>query len=120
MIRPIVILFGVLTAGALLHPEVLPAADSASVMFLELCSTCHGAEGKGDGPSASGLFPKPANFTDCAVMKKESDETLFKIISGGGQGVGRSTVMPAWGGVLSEQQIRELVKYVRSLCKKSV
>ena len=53
-------------------------------------------------------------------MKKESDETLFKIISGGGQGVGRSTVMPAWGGVLSEQQIRELVKYVRSLCKKSV
>jgi mono/diheme cytochrome c family protein len=51
-------------------------------------------------------------------MTKDSDDVLFKIIKGGGQSAGRSTVMPSWGDSLSEQQIRELVKFVRSLCKK--
>jgi mono/diheme cytochrome c family protein len=51
-------------------------------------------------------------------MAKDSDETLLKIIKGGGQSAGRSTVMPAWGDALSEQQTRELVKFIRGLCKK--
>jgi mono/diheme cytochrome c family protein len=51
-------------------------------------------------------------------MSKDSDEVLLKIIKGGGQSVGRSTVMPAWGDALNEQQIRELLKFIRGLCKK--
>jgi mono/diheme cytochrome c family protein len=51
-------------------------------------------------------------------MAKDSDEVLFKIVKGGGQSVGRSTVMPSWGDSLSDGQIRELVKYVRGFCKK--
>jgi cytochrome c oxidase cbb3-type subunit 3 len=96
----------------------LPAADETAVLFTELCSVCHGAGGKGDGPSAQGLVPKPADFTNCKEMAKDSDEVLFKIIKGGGQSVGRSIVMPAWGDSLSDGQIRGLVKYVRGLCKK--
>lgn len=42
-----------------------------------------------------GLEPKPADFTNCKVMAKDSDDVLLKIIKGGGQSVGRSTVMPA-------------------------
>ena len=79
---------------------------------------CHGVGGRGDGPSASGLEPKPADFTNCKGMAKDSDEVLFKIIKSGGQSVGRSTVMPAWGEALSEQQIDELIKFIRGLCKK--
>ena len=78
----------------------------------------HGVGGRGDGPSAKGLEPKPADFTNCKVMAKDSDEVLLKIIKGGGQSVGRSTVMPAWGDSLSEQQIGDLVKFIRGLCKK--
>jgi cytochrome c oxidase cbb3-type subunit 3 len=96
----------------------LPGAEETDVLFTELCSVCHGAGGKGDGPSAQGLVPKPADFTNCKEMAKDSDEVLFKIIKGGGQSVGRSIVMPAWGDSLSDGQIRELVKYVRDLCKK--
>jgi cytochrome c oxidase cbb3-type subunit 3 len=94
------------------------AAEKTTVLFQELCSVCHGVGGKGDGPSARGLEPKPADFTNCQAMAKDSDEVLLKIIKGGGQSVGRSTVMPAWGDALSEQQIREMVKFIRGLCKK--
>jgi mono/diheme cytochrome c family protein len=94
------------------------AAEDTAVLFRELCSVCHGVAGKGDGPSAQGLEPKPADFTDCKAMVKDSDEVLAKIIKGGGQGVGRSTVMPAWGESLSGRQIDELVKFIRSFCKK--
>lgn len=99
-------------------PSGLLAAEKTAGLFQELCSVCHGVGGKGDGPSAQGLEPKPADFTNCQVMAKDSDEVLLKIIKGGGQSVGRSTVMPAWGDSLSEQQIRELVKFIRGLCKK--
>jgi cytochrome c oxidase cbb3-type subunit III len=95
----------------------LSAAEETVTLFRELCSVCHGAAGKGDGPSAQGLEPKPADFTNCQVMGKDSDDVLSKIIKGGGQSAGRSTVMPAWRDSLSDQQIRELVKFIRGLCK---
>lgn len=97
---------------------LLLAAEKTAVVFQELCSVCHGVGGKGDGPSAQGLEPKPADFSNCKTMAKDSDEVLLKIIKGGGQSVGRSTVMPAWGDALSEQQIRELVKFIRGFCRK--
>jgi cytochrome c oxidase cbb3-type subunit III len=108
----------VLVLSITLPPAPLSATEDTAPLFRELCSVCHGAGGKGDGPSAQGLEPKPADFTNCKAMGKDSDDVLFKIIKGGGQSVGRSTVMPAWGDSLSDQQIRALVKFVRGLCKK--
>jgi mono/diheme cytochrome c family protein len=99
-------------------PSQLSAAEKTAVLFQELCAVCHGVGGKGDGPSARGLEPRPADFTNCQAMAKDSDEVLSKIIKGGGQSVGRSTVMPSWGDALSKQQIHELVKFIRGLCKK--
>jgi cytochrome c oxidase cbb3-type subunit 3 len=104
--------------GPLSHPTRSSATEETAALFTELCSVCHGIGGKGDGPSAQGLEPKPADFTNCKAMAKDSDEVLFKIIKGGGQNAGRSTVMPAWGDSLSDRQIFELVKFIRALCKK--
>lgn len=114
----LLIFFLAFIASVSLRLAAVSAAEETATLFLELCSVCHGTGGKGDGPSAQGLEPKPADFTNCKVMAKDSDDVLFKIIKGGGQSAGRSTVMPAWGGSLSDQQIRELVKYIRALCKK--
>jgi len=108
----------VFTLTVTLRPAPLSAAEETATLFGELCSMCHGAGGKGDGPSAQGLEPKPADFTNCKAMAKDSDDVLFKIIKGGGQSAGRSTVMPAWGDSLSDQQIGALVKFIRGLCKK--
>jgi cytochrome c oxidase cbb3-type subunit 3 len=94
------------------------AAEATPELFQDLCTVCHGVGGKGDGPSAQGLEPKPADFTNCKIMSKDSDDVLFKIIKGGGQSAGRSTVMPAWGDSLSDHQIKDLVKFIRGLCKK--
>jgi cytochrome c oxidase cbb3-type subunit 3 len=100
-----------------LHPVKGSAAEEPAAIFRNVCSVCHGVGGRGDGPSAQGLEPKPADFTDCKAMAKDSDEVLFKIIKSGGQSAGRSTVMPSWGDSLSEQQIRGLVQLIRGFCK---
>jgi high-affinity iron transporter len=102
------------------HGPASPAlgADKTRETFIELCSICHGTGGKGDGPSAAGLNPRPADFTNCATMQGQSDATLFTIIKRGGQGAQRSAVMPAWGEALSDGQIRDLVALVRGFCKK--
>jgi len=86
--------------------------------YSNLCATCHGSTGKGDGPAAGALFPKPTDFADCQRMAKISDETLAKSIHSGGQSVGLSPIMPLWSGSLTDQQIHELVGYIRSFCKK--
>jgi cytochrome c oxidase cbb3-type subunit 3 len=111
--------FLVFILGITMRLAPLSAAEETATLFTELCSICHGVDGKGDGPSSQGLEPKPADFTNCQVMAKDSDDVLFKIIKGGGQSAGRSTVMPAWGDSLSDPQIRDLVKFIRGLCKKS-
>jgi len=111
------LLIGFLSMGGLPAWPSYGAENPAS-FFNDICSVCHGAGGKGDGPSAAGLHPKPADFSDCKVMAADSDQTLYKIIREGGQSVGRSTVMPSWKDALSDDQIRSLVKYIRGLCKK--
>jgi mono/diheme cytochrome c family protein len=98
--------------------QMAQAAGEAASIYSNLCASCHGAKGQGDGPAAAALNPKPRDFADCKVMAKISDDTLFKAINGGGQSVGLSAMMPPWGGSLTEQQIHELVKYIRGFCKK--
>jgi mono/diheme cytochrome c family protein len=94
------------------------AAGQAASNFSNLCSSCHGPSGKGNGPAAAALNPKPRDFSDCKVMAKDTDDILFKAIKGGGQSIGRSAMMVSWGGALTDEQIHELVSYVRSFCKK--
>ena len=96
------------------------AADLAAAKkdFFRFCAKCHGAEGKGDGPQADALDPKPRNFTDCAEMKAMADDMLFTVIKEGGAAVKLSKDMPAWKEGMDDGEIRDLVAYVRSLCAK--
>ena len=48
-------------------------------------------------------------------MNQLSDKFLMEIISKGGSAVGKSRMMPAWGGQFKENQIRDIVAYVRSI-----
>jgi mono/diheme cytochrome c family protein len=87
-----------------------PLTDGAQV-YKERCVLCHGAEGKGDGVGAAGLNPKPRNHTDGSYMKTRTDADLIGVITNGkGQ-------MPAWGKILTEQQIQHVLVYVRTLAK---
>ena len=95
------------------------AMKHAKHTYDQNCAKCHGIDGKGDGPGAAILDPKPRDFADCKDMTKRSDAELFKAISQGGVAVGLSGEMQPWGDQLSDQQIHELIKFVRSFCKSS-
>ena len=79
------------------------------------CQRCHGPQGKGDGPAGKLLKTKPADWTNKQKMSGLSDDYLFKIISGGGGSVGKSTLMPAFKGKLNDNQIHDVISFIRSL-----
>ncbi len=77
--------------------EKYTSADkkAAKLQFKTFCATCHGTTGKGDGPAAAGLDPKPRNWTDSAWQKSTTDERIFQVIKDGGPAVGLSPLMTA-------------------------
>jgi mono/diheme cytochrome c family protein len=79
------------------------------------CAGCHGKTGKGDGPAAAALNPKPQDHTDGKIMNSLSDQYLFDIIKKGGISVKKSPIMPANEKKLSDQEIWDVVAYIRSL-----
>ena len=111
---------GVAALAAVIIMGVLPrpaAAQSAAMLFTMFCARCHGATGHGDGDDAASLSTKPQDFHDCAAMAKKPDDQLFNAVKGGGTSVGLPSDMPAWGTGLNDQQIHDLVAYVRGFCK---
>ena len=108
-------------AFLILSLALLPAlahADSAESTFKTYCSTCHGAQGKGDGPARTGMTPPPANFPDPARLANRSDDRILKTIREGGASVGLSPVMPPWKGVIKDEDIQNLAAYLRTLSNK--
>lgn len=75
------------------------------------CVACHGATGKGDGPAGAALNPKPADF----AATKLADADLFKIIKEGGAAVGRSAMMISWKASLTDDDINNVIAYIRAL-----
>ncbi len=106
-------------AGLALFSSDAFAADAAAgkVKYQQFCGACHGAGGKGDGPGAASLNPKPRDHTDGKYMKTLTDDQRFKITKMGGPAVGKSPTMPPWGGALSDQDIKNVVAFIRTLAK---
>ncbi|MBI5055124.1 MAG: cytochrome c [Nitrospirae bacterium] len=94
-----------------------PSLPDAEKTYSWYCAPCHGVKGDGNGFNAKNLDPRPANHTDPNLMTKRTDEELFGVISGGGKGVGKSTLMPPWGNTFDKARIESLVKYLRELCR---
>jgi cytochrome c oxidase cbb3-type subunit 3 len=107
----------VLCAPALPLTAVAADLETAKQNFNTFCTKCHGKEGKGDGPGAATLSTKPKDFTDCARMKAISDDTLFTAIKEGGEAVHLSKDMPAWKQGMEDDEIHDLVTFVRNICK---
>jgi cbb3-type cytochrome c oxidase subunit III len=87
-------------------------------LYFTYCFTCHGKEGQGDGYAASVQPVKPRDLTNNAVLSTRTDQQLFEAISGGSAHFRGPMVMPAWKLSLTEQQLWDLVAYVRTLHQK--
>lgn len=103
------------------EPWTSPEFSQASVergaqVYKEYCAQCHGAEGKGDGPAASGLQPKPAVHANMAFEKLPL-EYLYNVIYHGGRSVGKSTNMPYWGLTIGQQGVADVIAYLKATFK---
>ena len=95
-------------------PNPLPN-DTATLalgqqLFAQNCAICHGTYGKGDGPYAANLNPRPVDLTG-SHLTTHTDGDLYWWVSHGIAGTG----MPSFSGTLSDQDIWSLIRYVRSL-----
>ncbi|WP_291270456.1 cytochrome c [Geothrix sp.] len=104
--------------------QVIPPIDPATVMtpnpalmargkalYAQTCATCHGVDGKGDGPGGTGLTPKPRNFTVKAAWKNGTRvEDIYKTLEEGIKG--SSMVSYAY---LSKKDRMALAHVVQSL-----
>jgi mono/diheme cytochrome c family protein len=90
----------------------------AKEIFNTRCVACHGSSGKGDGPGAVALNPKPRNYTDAAWQKSVTDEQLSKTIIEGGAAVGKSPTMPPNPDLVGKKAtVDGLVKIIRGFAK---
>ena len=88
------------------------AVDWGRVIYLERCAVCHGPQGRGDGPEAPFLSPRPASLISAGSSVKSDAEFLAVIANGKPR-----TAMPAWKDRLSEEQRREVLAYIRTLIR---
>ncbi|MDN3512277.1 MAG: ethylbenzene dehydrogenase-related protein [Candidatus Jettenia sp.] len=97
-------------------PETPDAIAEGKKIYEKRCWYCHGIEGKGDGPAAKTMFPKPRNFTrneykvrSTAFSSVPTDEDLFRIITSGIEG----TAMPFWY-TISEAERWQVLYYIKT------
>lgn len=82
-------------------------------IFYEQCVWCH-ADSTPAGPSnRSNVSPDPPLMNDGAILNKESDASLHRIIARGGAAEGKSAMMPPYGKALSDDEIDGLIAYMR-------
>lgn len=98
--------------GALLPKDSGDAAVfRGGLVFANYCVTCHGINADGNGRAARLYNPKPANLR----TSDKNDAYFGLIIRKGGEAIGRSGFMPTWEAELTDEQIRDLVAYLRSI-----
>ena len=111
---------GVLGAALALAPVGLTAQDAAAgkPVYEQWCAGCHGLDGKGAGPGAPTMLPRPRDFTRARYQIRTTgsgelpaDADILHVINVGMP----NTAMPGWENLLTETQRTSLVAYVKSL-----
>jgi mono/diheme cytochrome c family protein len=78
------------------------------------CQKCHGADGKGQ--TMQGKKLKVKDYTDAKVQASFKDEEAIKLTKEGKK-EGDKNLMPGFADKLSDQEIKDLVAYVRKFKK---
>jgi mono/diheme cytochrome c family protein len=96
-------------AGRLKNPiEASPVAmQDAHKLYVSLCTPCHGDKGRGDGPVAGVLNPKPADHSSAEIQSETDGSLYWKLTNGRGS-------MPYFGAKLTDVQRWSLIHYIRT------
>ncbi len=79
--------------------------------YQQLCETCHGTKGYGDGPAANALANKPANIAQKLNKPFSTQDSLTEKVLVGKVNKG----MPAWQGVISTADAADILAYIKSI-----
>ena len=93
-------------------PAAAGDVEGGQAIFKKNCAMCHGPNGAGDGPMGKMLNPHPPSFTDADRMATRTDEDLVTRIKEG------KSPMPSYGSRLNDNQIQDVLAYIRSLSGK--
>ncbi len=92
------------------------SAGRGKVIYKEYCMQCHGATGKGDGPAAATIEPKPAIHANINFSEVPT-EYLYNMINHGGAAMGKSVNMPYWGLTIGQQGVADVMAYLKTTFK---
>jgi mono/diheme cytochrome c family protein len=113
IVGPSLLLVAGSIAALLFLPHPVPkTATGPQRVYLTHCASCHGADGRGSW-RATLFLVRPGNLADPAALGSLTDDYPFQVIKHGGGSFGKPG-MPAFGFHLSDEQIRELVVYLRT------
>ena len=86
------------------------STQAGQALYVKTCAACHGKTGLGDGPKAKSLKTTPTDFSKADSQKQTDGEHFYKTKTGRGD-------MPKYEGKLSDDDIWNIVNYVRTLKK---
>ena len=81
-------------------------------LFKQNCAGCHGKDGRG---GAHTFMPHVDTLTRKGYIEQVPDDYLAFVIAEGGVAVGKSSYMPSWKSKLNEQDIQDVIAYIRTL-----
>ena len=86
-------------------------------IFYDKCVWCH-SDATPAGPSnRANLTPEPPLLNDGNVLNPLNNGVIQNIVTLGGSAVGKSPMMPPWGNTLSENDVRDVIAYVRRIAQ---
>ena len=94
-----------------------PLHETGRELFATLgCATCHRSDVQGRGPNLQGIYNKPVLLEDGRTVIADENYVRESIVNPTAKIVsGFKPVMPAFQGIVSEEQLNALVAYVKSL-----
>jgi len=93
-----------------------PYTQRALRNYNTYCVQCHGINRNGRGINSRDMSVQPRDHSDAKGMGDIPNEEIFHVIKDGGLAVNKSVLMPAWGNVMNDDEIKELVAYLRFVC----
>ena len=93
--------------------ELRGDAKRGAPLHLQHCAACHGIDGKSE-VIVMHIDEPPKDQSDPVYMKTLPDEYLYLVICKGGAALGKNFIMPEFSGVISDQDIRDLIAWIRT------
>jgi mono/diheme cytochrome c family protein len=89
-------------------------------LFVHYCSPCHGEDAQGAGRYfPSQIESRPTDFVNSRYLQDTEETVIFKAIKFGSVSLGKSNYSPAYKNSLRDEEMDNIIEYLRSLKKKA-